>query len=277
MQITGYNRNMNSKYIIIKPDEYCGMCGCIWQVIRAIFHNPNKLYYIDFTDSIYNTKKNDNVWDYFFEQPHKNTFPSSDEIENFVGLISNQDSEFIWTNTVPNTVEEISKRRFIFHNIIKNFIKIKPEIEEKINKFVSLNFDNKKILGAHFRGTDHPYKKNMDEYFKIIDKVINEYDYIFVSSDSNERYEAAKKYYGTKLISYSALRSDKDDTPLHMPWYERRWKRNPTFEYQYKIAQDVIVEAYLLSKVNFLFCCPGSNVNYFARSLNPFLESVEIL
>jgi|LakMenEpi03Aug12_release.lakeMendotaPanAssembly.Ray.scaffolds.fasta_scaffold198945_3 hypothetical protein len=268
---------MNKKYILIKPEQYCGMGGCIWQVIRAIYHNPNMLYYIDFTDSIYNTKKGDNVWDYFFEQPHVNTFPQSNEIEKVVGLISEQDSEFIWINTVPNTPDEISKRRLNFNNIINNYIKLKPHVEEKINNFVNLNFNNKKIVGAHFRGTDHPYKKNMDDYFKIIDQVINDYDYIFVCTDSNERYEAAKKYYGAKLISYDSLRSNRDDTPLHMPWYEQRWTRNPSFEYQYKIAEDVIIESHLLSRVNFLFCCAPSNVNYFARSLNPLLESVEIL
>jgi hypothetical protein len=267
---------INEKYLILKPEHYCGMFGCIWQVIRGIYHNPNKLYYIDFKDSIYNTTIDGNVWDLFFNQPHIDHFPTSSKIENFVGHISDQASNFIWTETIPYTPEKIQNRRHIFNYIINNYIKLKPKILNKIDNFVEQEFKNKNILGIHLRGTDHPYKKNMNDYFEVIDKYVNDYDKIFISSDSQERFEKAKQYYGDKVIAYDALRSNNDSTPLHMPKYETRWKRNSSYDYQYKICEDVIVEAYLLSNVNFLICCPGSNVNYFSRSINPSLNALEI-
>jgi hypothetical protein len=209
-----------NKYIIIDPQGYCGMCGYLWQTIRAIYHNPNKLYYIDFSTSIYKTK-NENVWDYFFEQPHTTNKPLPDQIEKKVGIIFDQESEFVWRNIQPNTIEEIQKRRHAFSEIIKKYMVLKPDIQNKIDNFVNKNFKNKKILGVHFRGTDHP-------------------------------------------------------NPLHSPFYETRFPRNGSFEYQYKIAEDVIIEAFLMSKVDYLLCCEASNVNYLARAINPTLKALEV-
>lgn len=267
---------MNNKFIIIKPEEFCGMGGCLWQVIRAIAHNPNEKYYIDFTDSIYKVKLNDNMWNYFFEQPHSQTYPNSNQILKQVGLIDDQRTEYIWRNIIPQTAEEIYNRRILFNKIIQKYFILKSNIKIKIDNFIDCNFKNNKVLGLHFRGTDHPQKKNMKDYFFEIDKVVNNYDKIFICSDENSRFELAKNYYGDKIIYYDALRSNQDGTPLHMPWYERRWQRNGSFEYQYKIAEDVIVESYILSNVNYLFCCGPSNVNYFSRAINPNLQAIEI-
>ena len=124
---------MNEKFIIIKPQENCGMCGYIWQTIRGIFHNPNKKYYIDFSNSIYKSKiDNRNIWDDFFHQPHINSKPSNEEIEKIVGIIFDQESNFIWDEITPNTKEEIEKRRLIFNSIIKSRIFYRLIIFNKI-------------------------------------------------------------------------------------------------------------------------------------------------
>ena len=267
------------KYVVIKPDEYCGMFGCLWQVIRGIYHNPDKLYYINFYESIYNTTK-DNVFDYFFYQPHIDHFPFASEIEKIVGHNSlpenKEDSQFIWSMIQPNTKEEIQKRRIIFNSIICKYLKLKPTIQEKIDLFISKNFVNNKILGVHLRGTDHPYKQPINMYVDEIKKIESKYDKIFVTSDEQSRFDAIKNEFGEKVISYNALRSPIENTPLHMALYETRWKRNPSYEYQYKIAEDVIIEAYLMSKTNFLCCFSASNVNLFARALNTELDCMEL-
>jgi len=267
------------KYVIIKPDEYCGMFGCLWQVIRGIYHNPDNLYYINFYDSIYNTK-NENVFDYFFYQPHTEIFPDSSKIEKIVGHNSlpdnKEDSQFIWSLIQPNTKEEIQRRRIIFNSIINKYLKLKPTVQEKIDLFTLKNFLGKKILGVHLRGTDHPYKQPINVYIDEIKKIESLYDKIFVTSDEQPRFDAVKNVFGEKVISYDALRSSIEHTPLHMNLYETRWHRNPSHEYQYKIAEDVIIEAYLMAKTDFLCCFSGSNVNTYARALNPNLESMEL-
>jgi len=264
-------------YILIKPQENCGMCGYIWQTIRAIYHNPNKKYYIDFSNSIYkNNTLTDNIWDYYFQQPHINNKPPAEQIEKEVGIIFDQYSEFIWSDIQPNTQEEIQRRRNDFHNIIKKYFKLQSDIEKKIDDFERLNFKGKSILGVHFRGTDHPNKKNMDEYMQIVKENLKNYDKIFVSSDEYERFRLAEIAFKDKIISYNSFRSKINNYPLHSHPNDYRYNRNNTQEYQRKIGEDVIIEAFLLSKTDFIMCCPDSNVNFLARAINPNLKSVSL-
>jgi hypothetical protein len=267
----------NEKYILIKPEENCGMCGYIWQTIRGIYHNPNEKYYIDFSNSIYKSGINSlNIWDQFFEQPHIEVSPTPEQIKKQVGIIFDSESEFIWPAIQPNTPDNIQKRREEFNTIINKFIKLKPHVQQKINSFVENNFKGKRILGVHLRGTDHPEKKKITEYMQPIkDKLVN-YDKLFVCSDDHERFRLAEVAFKHKIISYNSLRSTKKGIPLHSHPYDSRYLRDNTPEYQYKIAEDVIIEAFLMSKVDFLFCCPGSNVNYLARAINSKLECMEL-
>ena len=63
----------------------------------------------------------------------------------------------------------------------------------------------------------------------------------------------------SKVIEYPTFRS-KNEAPLHYQ-SSHNWSK-------YYIGEDVIVEAYLLSKVQMLVCGTASNVNYFVRALN---------
>lgn len=262
-------------YIIIQPTENCGMCGYIWQTIRAIYHNPNKKYYIDFKNSIYKVG-NENVWDLFFKQPHVNTRPSLDLVEKTVGIIFDQESEFVAANIIPNTPEETQRRRNVFSEIIRNYIHLNEETQEKVDLFVKTHFYGKKVLGVHFRGTDHPLKNRMCNYMQVVKEKLVDYDKLFVCSDEQERFKMAEFAFWRKIVSWDSIRSKNKELPLHSHSADPRYNRNNSPKYQHKIAEDVIIESYLLSKVDYLICCPGSNVNYLSRAINPNLEYVEL-
>lgn len=256
------------KYTVIKPQHNCGICGYIWQTIRAIYHNPNEKYYIDFSNSMYQLNRGTiNIWDWFFEQPHTSTHPSADEIEKEVGIYFDQESEFIDIHTIPNTSEEVARRRKMFQNIIDKYIVLKSDLQSKVDDFYESNMKGYKVLGAHFRGTDHPDKKPMEYYLPIISEKLKDYDKIFICSDENSRFEAAKEAFGDKCIYYDELRSS-SHSPLHSPRVRRE------DEYQRRIGQDIIVESYLLSKTDFLYCCYGSNVNFLSRAINSQLPYI---
>jgi hypothetical protein len=202
--------------------------------------------------------------------------PEANEIKKQVGIIFDQQSEFVYDLTIPKTEEEIKRRRLEFNNIINTYIKLKPHVQYKIDTFVKNNFENKKILGVHFRGTDHPNKKNMDQYMQIVKEKLVNYDKLFVCTDEYERYILPKVVFGEKVVSYDSLRSGDNNTPLHASPSDARYLRPNDFQYQYKIAEDVIIESYLMSKVNFLICAPSSNVNFLARAINPNLEYLDL-
>jgi hypothetical protein len=202
--------------------------------------------------------------------------PEANEIKKQVGIIFDQQSEFVYDLTIPKTEEEIKRRRLEFNNIINTYIKLKPHVQYKIDTFVKNNFENQKILGVHFRGTDHPNKKNMNDYMQIVKEKLINYDKLFVCSDEYERYILPKTVFGDKVIGYESIRSGDNDIPLHASPNDYRYKRPNDFQYQYKIAEDVIIEAYLMSKVNFLICAPSSNVNFLARAINSNLEYLDL-
>jgi hypothetical protein len=82
---------------------------------------------------------------------------------------------------------------------------------------------------------------------------------MFVCSDEQLRINVLRYEFGKKVIFYDSIRS-KTESPLH---YYKQYKYSPS-----KIGEDVIIEAYILSKCNFLLCCPQSNVNFLACHLN---------
>lgn len=251
------------KYTIIKNSGYCGIAGYIWQVLRAMWHNPNSKYYIDFTvdcqyrdESIQHTS---NVWEYFFKQPHSDTYPDSSDIEKIVDrIIDVPESEFRDVFMNNPTQEFITKRRRDYNNIFEKYIKLQPHVEDKINKFTEEHFKDKKILGVHFRGTDHPDKKNVTEYLQTIKDKASAYDFIFCMSDEYDRYNMIKTVFGNKILNYNSVKS-KNESPLHCSQSRDI----------YKIGEDVIVEMFILSKTDFIFCCGNSNVNYLSRVINP--------
>lgn len=252
--------------IIIKPTTYSGLGSYIWQALRAMYHYPDKEYYIDFTISPYSdvdTKQTANVWDYFFEQPYYSCLPKEYENAPVVGNIERQESEYRDVFMENPTQQLIEQRRHLYNKIISKNIKLLPHISKKINDFTLNNFSDQKILGVHLRGTDHPEKGNIDEYVTLIQSKQNEYDKIFVCTDEQSRLDAVQKAFGDKVIFYNSTRSD-TAAPLHHTETNQQG-------YKYEIAENVLVETFLLANTCFLMCLPNSNINYLARAINPNL------
>lgn len=254
------------KCVVLRPEGGCGICGYIWQVIRGIYHNPNKNYYVDFETCIYKDpmmQNINNIWDYYFIQPHVNE--STVEVERTVGVIDVPESEFRDVYMVNPTPEYIKEMRYKFNKIIKQDIILKEHVQQKIDDFVNLKFKDKNILGLHLRGTDHPDKKPVQEYMQTIKTKLKDFDYLFVCSDEQYNVDFCKVVFGDKVICYNSNRSSSSQ-PLH--------HRPNTPNHHYKIGEDVIVEAYLMAKTNFLLCTTNSNVNYLSRAINPELDSL---
>jgi hypothetical protein len=264
------------EYIYIHPTSSCGMCGYIWQVIRAMYHFPNDKYYIQlgkecmfFDDSIEHTK---NAWEYYFEQPHINVLPPSENIIKEVGLLHDAFSEFRDCYMKNSTKDQLQNRRIEYSKIIEKNVILKSSIKEKIDSFYDTHFKGKKVLGVHCRSTDHPDKLNISDCANMIDSLSNQHDLIFASSDDAHQIYQLKDIFGDKLVTYDSLRST-DGNALHHQHNQRIVGKD---NYNYKIGEDVIVESYLLSKTNFLFCTTNSNVNYLVRSINPHLPYIVI-
>jgi hypothetical protein len=256
------------KYISIEPYTSCGIGGTIWQVLRAIYHNSNRNYYVNLTKGCLYTDfaitHTNNPWEYFFEQP--SIITPDMEFEKVVGLIEDYESEYRDV-FMYDAHTRYPKSRYVFNDIIKKYIKPLPHITNKINEFADKNFTNQKILGVHLRGTDHPDKLSPQRYIAAIKERLSDYDKLFVCSDEQQRVDTCIQEFGDKVITRDSIRSDSASCLHH---------RDTTYNYHYRIGEDVIVEAYLLSKVNFLLCCSNSNINYFSRAIEPELQAQAI-
>ena len=256
---------MEDEYVLLHPTQpNSGMFAFIWQTIRGMFHYPNEKYYIFFGqescyyDYTYSKNYNiHNVWDYYFKQPFIEQIPPSNNIIKEIGLIFDEVSEF---RDIYMTKNQYDLNRIIYNKIINDNIKLLPHVEVKIESFVNNNFNNKKVIGIHCRGTDHPEKIDIYQSLELSKPYTDMYDLIFLSSDQIEYIDIFKKYYGEKLITYDTNIRSSGNIPLH---YANGYNYS-----KYKIGEDAIVEAYLHSKTDFLLGTVNSNVNYFIRALN---------
>ena len=259
---------MTNSYILLHPTQpHSGLFAFIWQTIRGVYHNPNKQYYFYFGPECcyydHNLAGFNNAWDYYFEQPHTSITPV--EIEKEVGLIFDFESEFREGEEFNLNSVEYNKRRFIFHEIINKYYKLKPYIQEKIDTFYNTYFLNKRVMGIHCRGTDHPNNTDIRKYISQIEDISKDFDCIFATSDEQDKIDALKSHFGNKLVTYNTFRSH-DGSPVHI---SLRSMHNPRM-----IGEEALIEAYLLARTSLLTFYTGSNVNFYVRALNPNLPYI---
>jgi hypothetical protein len=261
---------MTQSYILLHPTQPdSGLFAFIWQTIRGIYHNPDRQYYFYFGHECcyYNSnfKGFNNAWDYYFKQPHIQNMPNF--VEKEVGLIFDFESEFREGVDFNLNYNEYNNRRFIFNDIIKKYYILNDVITEKIDTFYTNNFKNKKVLGIHCRGTDHPNNTDITKYLKKIENIANDYDIIFATSDEQSKIDILIEYFGNKLITYPTFRSP-NGLPIHI---SLRHLYEPNL-----IGEEVLIEAYLLSKTDLLLLYTDSNVNFYVRALNPNLPYINL-
>ena len=233
-----------------------GFFSVILQMISIKIINPNIPFYIDLSNwKLYQNKEKDNVWEYYFEQYY-------DKFETNVIRLN--------TNTLVNYAD-----RFRALNLIRSQIKdlkIKQPILDKISLFDK--YFDKKVLGVHKRGTDSDEHRpiiSMDGYFKQIDENINNYDYLYVCSDEQFAIDAFKDRYKDKIFLYDNAFRSNSKIPIH--------KFSNECE-PYKKGEDVLIEAILLSKCDYLLLA-DSNVAFFSIYYNDnkfkFIDNTRVM
>jgi len=182
----------------------------------------------------------------------------------------------------------ILKSRKISSFYINKYLKLKPHIQEKIKVFKEKYF-KEYIIGVQIRGFGKVKEINCNNkylegnwfekegikvgipyelYYKKIDDLLQKHHkaMIFLCSDSQDIIDKVKKDYGDKIITYDSTRTSYGE--MH---------RNPKIKNRYKLGEDVIIEAYLLSQTNCFVNIPSiSNIVMFVLSKNKDLESIEL-
>jgi hypothetical protein len=130
-------------------------------------------------------------------------------------------------------------RAYVKRAIIDRYIKIKPNIQKKIDDFYTTHMQGRKTIGIHLRGKhifNEVYHVPVNNIFHIAQKFASQNCQFLIATDQYPLLEEAKKQLPGSIIYYNCYRSDTPTSPF------KPQQNHP------QLGEDVLIEALLLSK-----------------------------
>ena len=256
--------NPDKIFYVIRRSPGAGLFSNLTFVLNhlKIAKENNFIPFVDMEEypTIYNEKKKIqntfNAWEYYFE--NTSNFKLN-EIYKSKNVIITENNFYDFFSKWLHQDEELVK-------ILKKEIKFKKNIIRIVNFIKKKKFDNKKILGIHFRGTSyksspgHPLPPTKKQIFNLVKKLLKteEIDYIFLSTEEKDYQEFLSKNFSEKIFYFkSSYRSNKNDA----------FKNYPRLNHRYKLGREILIESILLSFSDY-FIFTDSNVSSFASAIN---------
>ena len=246
--------NLNPKKIfyVIQRFKGGGMFSNINYILHHLFiaRKLNCIPIIDFKNfpTKYNVvskiNNSHNVWDYYFKPINKYTLNEVYK-SKFVIISSNKTMGIKEFDSFTNLNNEHYK---IF---IDNF-KLLPKIKNEIDIFYKSYFNNKRVIGVHFRGSDmktqerHPFPATEKQIINAINFQLSKkrIDKIFLVTEVQKYHDKLKNIYKDKLISYKSFRTNNYNI------FESRNRNN----HRYLIGKENLIDMMLLSKTKLVIC-----------------------
>jgi len=257
-------------YIIFINNKGHGFFSNFYHVLFHIsiadFYNWVPVVDMENHQTLYNEKKKifltNNAWEYYFNQQK-----SLSDIDFKNDKTISSDGNF----NIKFFKEHYYGNESYFYNICKKYISIKDTIHDHINPFKKKYFNDYKIIGVHWRGTDivnakyktknsilyqNRKKISIKDFAKKIDPILKKYKKIkiFLSTDEEDYLKQFKNLYGNKVIHTNCYRSTSNN-PIHLADnYERH-------RHRYKLGLEVLVDSLLLSESDILICRKSNVTN----------------
>lgn len=152
-------------------------------------------------------------------------------------------------------------RRYVKDKILDPFVRIKQNIQNKIDTFYRENMQGHKVIGIHLRGSFISNEVGQVPPASICDEAnlhAGENTIFFIATDQIPLLEEAKKRLKGKVVYYNAYRQETTTSP-YLP---SQWPP--------EMGEDVLVETKLLSMCDF-FIHTISNVSTAVLYFNPEL------
>ena len=199
-----------------------GLFAYYWGVINSLYQieEEDKLY-VDFSKKTPyydpNYQLNQNVWEYYFEQPHIDYDFSNAILSDFYSFCPNPNKFLFGLDGEGNYSLSLNsklsnKSRFLGKSLTKKYIKFKPHIIEKVDKFYS-NFMTENTLGVQYRGGEAfhtAHGKNQSHMMSIeyhiskIDENLNtgKYDRLFLITNDQYARDILMDHYNGIIVKY---------------------------------------------------------------------------
>ena len=255
--------NEDKIFYVIKRTPGTGMFSNITFILNhlKICKKFNFLPIIDMENfhTIYNERinirENKNAWNYYFKSLNKFTLNEVYKSKNVL-ITDNKFFHFFSYNIHKDL--ELSK-------LLRDQIIINKYLQKSYSKILK-KFNNKNILGIHFRGTSykrsagHPLPATKKQMYNITKNILekNHIDKIFLVTEEQNYLDFFIKKFGDKVIYLnSSYRSNTNDA----------FKIYPRNLHRYKLGREAVLEAMLLSSCkHFVYLC--SNISAAAIGFN---------
>jgi hypothetical protein len=211
-----------------------------------------------------------NCLEYYFE-PIK-LVPENGKIIDKVNNFTNDNNvPFCFMKTGGHPTNKINFQTFPLirkdiSKVIEKYFVVKQNILDRVDNFHRTYFRGNKVLSIHIRGTDRKSEistrsnSKVENYILILKKYIQNYDRLFVCSDSWETINILKQEYGERVIFLDSFRKNEHNSEESIHFSNGN----------YKTGEDVLCEAILMSKSDFLINS-DSNVTLASLYMNPEL------
>ena len=242
------------------------MCFCLMDF--AVADSLGFIPYVNIKQSLYSVKGGwrgvDNMFEYYFMQPFPDSIERIKREENFFY------ANFSNRAGIRDVFEERElyaygdKQMRYLGSIAKKYMRIRPELEQKLNAEIAGILGDHKTIGIHFRGSDyrqgfksHPLALTVEQYYACIDEAMKAgFEQIFLATDDAAAVEAFRARYGDAVRIYTDVVRTEGTTGVHMMEHKE--------EDKYGLGREVLRDMLTLSKCSGLIA-GLSNVSKFVR------------
>lgn len=205
----------------------------------------------------YDPSVGSNWWEYYFEPIRLGVSEPVQKVPQYKKTIFALRGEF-----------EIPLQRA--HELIQKYIRIKPEVQKKIDALYAEEFEGRTVIGVHYRGTDKKSeapKVSFEEVYWKVDELVRDLPNvrIFVATDDAKFFAFMKEKYPEDVVfGLDALRSE-NGKPIHFSEKKQNYRK----------GLEAVLDALLLSKCQHLVKT-ASNLSHCSREFNPSLPTTEL-
>ena len=247
---------------------------------RLYYKEPEEILYFHFTNILYGDK-NKNIWSTYLLQPFvsekefiQKEFDNKSTIEER-GVFLNKSNRFLFCyGKQQDYGKEFSDPESVtkYRAAVTQYLNFKDTILNKVDDFCVSNFNGKRVVSLHKRGTDQftsrghagPMQQLDDSRLSsIVEDYLKNYDAVFLATDEHKVYELLRQRFGNKIISYSTMRSaEGDNRGTHFGHI------NDTAKNKFLLGEEAIIDFLLMSRCSYSLCMKSnlSLLNILIRS-----------
>jgi hypothetical protein len=280
--------------VIIQTHIGAGFFAEFGKVIRNLIfyeHDGIRSVQVDWTNQFFPFKNdpNENGWDLYFEPIVLNRDPF--DMSEPGCLVGNNDSHelhdqlclSIWLN-----YDDYLPHRVFVHEKIKQYIRIKQDIQDQVDSFYEQHLKGNVCIGVHVRYAlchteEMPDRKHpsLEAYCAEVDNLLNKHARskvkIFLASDSHFVINYFREHYGKSVCYIDAYRAQNTEDPGVIYENPNYWINHPA-EWErhkpgYKGGEGTLKDCLLLSKCDYLIHTT-SNFATYASYFNPYIKSI---